>query len=243
MEPLIWLETDPGERRSLVVKDLPADEQPREKLMRLGPEALSDAELVAILLRTGLPGRNVIDVSRDLIEQSGGLHRMARRGWLHLKQMPGIGAVKAVTLESALELSRRLSRWEPGTIVQFRHPQDVATYFGPALRDLRKEVFIIAFLNARKILLGYERISVGGQTATVVDPAEVMRQAILNDAHSIIAVHNHPSGNARASDADLALTRRLVEVGHLMGIALDDHVIIAGFDHISLRMQGGIAGW
>lgn len=226
-----------------VVKDMPADDQPREKLMRLGPEALSETELIAIILRTGLPGTNVIDVSRLLLEQSGGLHRLARRGWLHLKQMPGIGAVKAVTLEAALELSRRLERWEPGATVQFRSPQDVAKYFGPSLRDLRKEVFVIAFLNARKVMIGFERISVGGQTATVVDPAEVMRQAILHDAHSIIALHNHPSENARASDADLALTRRLIEVGHLMGIALEDHVIIAGYDHLSLRMQGGVSGW
>jgi DNA repair protein RadC len=162
-----------------------------------------------------------------------------------LAELGGGHAVRLapVTLEAALELSRRLERWEPGATVQFRSPQDVAKYFGPSLRDLRKEVFVIAFLNARKVMIGFERISVGGQTATVVDPAEVMRQAILHDAHSIIALHNHPSGNARASDADLALTRRLIEVGHLMGIALEDHVIIAGSDHLSLRMQGGVSGW
>ncbi len=226
-----------------MVRDLPADEQPREKLMRLGSEALSEAELIAILLRTGRPGCNVVETSRLLLEQSGGLHRMARRGWLHLKTMPGVGAVKAVTLEAALELARRLERWEPGSTIQFRTPQDVARYFGPTLRDQRKEVFIVSFLNARKVLIGYERISVGGQTATIVDPAEVMRQAILNDAHSVIVVHNHPSGNLRASEADLALTKRLIEVGHLMGVLLEDHVIIAGHDHLSLRMQGSLAGW
>lgn len=224
------------------VKDLSEDEQPREKLLRYGGESLSNAELLAILLRTGSGKMNVVDTSRALIKHFGGINNLSKKSWQEMKVIPGIAKVKALTLEAVFELSRRLQVASMGEKVTLKCPEDVNNYFGPKLRDLRKEHFVVAFLNAAKILTGFKRISVGGTTATIVDPAEVMKQAIMNDAHSVIVLHNHPSGNIKPSRADIQLTKRLVESGKLLGITVEDHVIIAGYEYSSLRANGHISG-
>jgi DNA repair protein RadC len=222
----------------IVVRDMDPADQPREKLMQHGSGMLSDAELLAILLRTGSRHMNVIDTSRSLLERFGGLKNLMRRSWQELCEVDGIAGVKAVTLEAAFELSRRIERVREGEKVSFRAPDDVFRYFGPMLRDLKKEVFYVAFLNNAKVLTGYRKISEGGATATIVEPAEVMRQSILNDAASIIVLHNHPSGNTSPSRADVALTRRLADAGRLIGIRLDDHIIIASDTYSSLKTSG-----
>ncbi|HKJ44542.1 MAG TPA: DNA repair protein RadC [Balneolales bacterium] len=224
------------------VKDLSADEQPRERLQRYGSESLSNAELLAILLRTGSNKLNVIDTSRLLIDHFGGLNKLSRKSWQELKVIPGIAKVKAITLEAVFELSRRLQVADQEEKVILKCPEDVNDYFGPKLRDLRKENFIVAFLNAAKVLTGYKKISIGGVTATIVDPAEVMKQAIMNDAHSVIVLHNHPSGNTKPSRADIQLTKRLVNSGKMLGISVEDHVIVAGYEFTSLRAKGHMQG-
>jgi DNA repair protein RadC len=223
-----------------VVKDMPPEEQPREKMQLHGPETLSNAELLAILLRTGTKRRNVIDTAKYVLDQYGGLHQLGRKCWKDLRRVDGIGSVKAVTIVAAMELARRLQTDTPDEKVFLRSPDDVFRYFGPKLRDLRKEVFVVAFLNAAKKLLGFEKVSVGAQTATIVDPAEIMRRAILNESHSVVLLHNHPSANAVASQADILLTKRLCDVGKLVGVPIDDHVIIAGYEYVSLRIKGFI---
>ncbi len=234
--PLTFDEQSWLTRRS--VKDMLPDEQPREKLMQYGSESLSEAELLAILLRTGSKKMNVIDTARALIDHFGGIRNLCRKNWQELQAIPGIAKVKAVTLEAVFELTRRLQVAQPGERITIRRPEDANNYFGPLLRDHRQEIFVVAFLNAAKILTGYKKISIGGLTATIVDPAEVMRQAILNDAHSVIVLHNHPSGNTKPSRADLQLTRRLVESGRLLGIEVEDHLIIAGHTFTSMRVNG-----
>lgn len=220
------------------VKELSIDEQPREKLQRYGSESLSDAELLAILLRTGSNKMNVIDTARTLLDHFNGLKNLSRKNWQELRVIPGIAKVKAITLESIFELSRRLQVADLGEKVSLKCPEDVNNFFGPKLRDLRKETFVVTFLNAAKVMTGFKRISTGGVTATIVDPAEVMRQAIMNDAHSVIVLHNHPSGNPKPSQADIQLTKRLVESGKLLGISVEDHVIIAQYNFTSLRAKG-----
>ncbi|HKJ46652.1 MAG TPA: DNA repair protein RadC, partial [Balneolales bacterium] len=153
-----------------------------------------------------------------------------------------IAKVKAITLEAVFELSRRLQVADQEEKVILKCPEDVNAYFGPILRDLRKENFIVAFLNAAKVLTGYKKISIGGVTATIVDPAEVMKQAIMNDAHSVIVLHNHPSGNTKPSRADIQLTKRLVNSGKMLGISVEDHVIVAGYEFTSLRAKGHMQG-
>lgn len=222
------------------VKEMQPDDQPREKLMRYGSESLSNSELLAILLRTGSSRMNVLDTAKELLESSGGLRYLVRKDWKDLKRIPGIANVKAITLESVFELARRIQISSLGDQIQVQSPEDAAAYFSPKLRDLTKETFIVAYLNNSKYLTGFTRISFGGATATIVDPSEVFRQAILNDACSIILLHNHPSGNIRESRADIHLTERLVKSGKLLGIPVDDHIIIAGDGFNSLRSKGHI---
>lgn len=219
------------------VKDMRPDEQPREKLTKYGAGSLSDSELLAILLRTGTKHLNVIETSRILLDQFGGLHSLVKKEWNELRVIPGIAKVKAITLEAAFELARRIQVAGLGEEIRISSPEDVAAFFGPKLRHLSKEVFFIAFLNNKKVMTGFQKISSGGSNATIVEPAEVLRQAILNQANSIILLHNHPSGNTQASTADINLTKRIAESGKLLGIPVDDHVIIAGYEFVSLRSE------
>lgn len=220
------------------VREMRPDEQPREKLRHYGAESLSDSELLAIILRTGSREMNVLETSAHLLNHFGGLRNLARRGWQELKVIPGIAGVKAITLVALFELSRRIQIASLGNEITIRSPEDAAAYFAPRLRDLTNEVFMVAFLNNAKKLTGYHKISSGGATATIVDIAEVMRQAVLNQANSILLLHNHPSGQARESRADVNLTRRIVESGKLIGITVDDHIIIAGDSFVSMRSKG-----
>lgn len=220
------------------VKEMHPGEQPREKLAHYGSESLTEAELLAILLRTGSRTMNVLQTAQALIDHFGGLRYLARRNWQELRVIPGIAKVKALTLEASFELSRRIQVSSLGDRIQITSPADAVSYFGPKLRDLTKEVFMVAFLNNSKILTGYKKISSGGTTATIVDPAEVMRQAILNEATSILLLHNHPSGYSRESRADINLTKRINEAGKLLGIPVDDHIIIAGDGYTSLKANG-----
>ncbi len=220
------------------VKEMQPDEQPREKLMNYGADSLSDAELLAILLRTGSRRMNVIQMSQALLDHFDGLRLMARKNWQSLKVIPGMGKVKALTLEAVFELSRRIQVASLGEQIQITSPNEAVAYFGPKLRDLTKEVFFVAFLNNAKVVMGYKKISSGGSTATIVDPAEVMRQAMMNEANSILLLHNHPSGQNKESKADIQLTKRIAESGKLLGIPVDDHIIIAGDNYTSFRAKG-----
>jgi|SRR5699024_532952 len=220
------------------VKEMNPDEQPREKLTNYGPESLTSAELLAILLRTGSRKMNVIQMAQALLDHFEGLRYLARKDWQDLKVIPGMGKVKSLTLEAVFELSRRIQVASLGEQVQITSPEDAVAYFSPKLRDLTKEVFIVAFLNNAKIIMGYKKISSGGSTSTIVDPSEVIRQALMNEANSILLLHNHPSGNQKESKADIQLTNRIVKAGKLLGIPVNDHLIIAGDGYTSFRSKG-----
>lgn len=228
-------EFDADQYRGKTVREMLPDEQPREKLLKYGPESLSTAELLAILLRTGSKGMNVVDTSRALLDRFQGLRNLSKQDWQALKVIPGIAKVKALTLEAVFELTRRIQMESLGDEIKVTTPEIAAAYFMPRLRDLKHEEFYVAFLNNSKVLTGYKKISSGGSTATVVEPAEVLRQAVLNQANSILLVHNHPSGYLHESQADVNLTKRLMEGGSLLGIPVTDHIIIAGDGYISLR--------
>ena len=228
-------EFDADQYKGRAVREMQPDEQPREKLLNYGAESLSNAELLAILLRTGSKGMNVVDTSRALLDRFKGLRNLSKQDWQSLKVIPGIAKVKALTLEAVFELTRRIQMESLGDEVTISTPEMAAAYFMPRLRDLKHEEFYVAFLNNSKVLTGYKKVSSGGTTATVVEPAEVMRQAILNQANSILLVHNHPSGYLKESRADITLTNRLSEAGKMLGIPVVDHIIVAGDGYISLR--------
>jgi len=224
-----------NEDKKLTVKELPLDDRPREKLLLRGAQSLSDAELVAILLRTGKKGKSVIEIARDLINSEGNLAMLATKSVDSLQKISGIGKDKAAALAAAFELSRRIlsqPKWLSNK--KITSPQDVAEIFIPILRDDNKEKFIVVCLNSANKIIKHEIISVGNLNSSVVHPREIFKVAIDNSSASIILIHNHPSGNPEPSNEDIRITKKIVETGKIMDIPVFDHLIIAGETYTSL---------
>jgi DNA repair protein RadC len=223
-----------SENRKLTVKELPLDDRPREKLLLRGPQSLSDAELVAILLRTGKKGKSVLEIARELISSEGNLAMLATKTVDSLQLISGIGKDKAATLAAAFELSRRIL-YQPKWLAnkKITSPRDVAEIFIPILRDENKEKFIVVCLNSANKIIKFETISIGNLNSSVVHPREVFKVAIDNSSASIILIHNHPSGNPEPSNEDIRITKKIVETGKIMEIPVFDHLIIAGETYTS----------
>ncbi|HSW55096.1 MAG TPA: DNA repair protein RadC [Ignavibacteriaceae bacterium] len=223
-----------NEERKFTVKELPLDDRPREKLLMRGSQSLSDAELVAILLRTGKKGKSVIEIARELINSEGNLAMLATKTVDSLQKISGIGKDKAATLAAAFELSRRILS-QPKWFVnkKITSPQDIAEIFIPILRDDNKEKFIVVCLNSANKIIKHETISIGNLNSSVVHPREVFKVAIDNSSASIILIHNHPSGNPEPSSEDIRITKKIVETGKIMEIPVFDHLIIAGETYTS----------
>ena len=227
-----------GEERENKIKSLPMDDRLREKLAAKGPESLSDAELLAILLRTGKKGRNVIEVARDLIEEHGNLALLAGKSLSAITKVNGIGKDNGPTLLAAFEISRRIAlRAKNFSEYQISAPSEIGEIFVPILRDEEKEKFIVVCLNTANKIIRYSVVSVGNLDTSVVHPREVFKIEIENNAKSIILVHNHPSGSIEPSSADISITQKLVEVGKVMQIPVLDHIIIGGNEHSSMLMK------
>ncbi len=232
-----------------LIRDLPPDERPRERMLRVGPGSLSVVELLAVLLGTGSGrGRSAIALAQSLLARfasegvagAAALAALAGAETLDIQATPGLGAAKATRVVAALELGRRLNeaRAERGTV---NSPDDVAELLGARLRRLDREHFVVVLLDTKNHLLGSELIAVGSLDASIVHPREVFKAAIRKSASAMILVHNHPSGDPEPSEADLVCTRRLEEAGRVLGIPVLDHVIIGDGRYRSLR-QGGIGG-
>lgn len=226
-----------GDER-LAVKDWSNTEQPRERLMELGPRALTDAELLAILLRTGKRGEDVLQLSRKLLHRFGNIMRLVAADHTELQQIPGIGPAKAVALAAAFELGRRMRSAPFGSRPVINSPADIARIYIPLLRGVHKEQFHVLALNSAGQVIRMELISEGSMTGSVVHPREVFRRAIIERAASIVGLHNHPSGNPTPSSEDLEITRQLIAAGRIINIPFHDHIIIAGDDYISLSERG-----
>jgi DNA repair protein RadC len=217
------------------MKDLPAELRPRERLAAQGPDSLSTAELVAVLLGTGSRGRNALDVAGDLIGRHGGLARVSTAGVRELCGVGGVGRVKALQLMAAFELGRRL-----GTLPGHRReavtgPADAARVVMDRLRFAEVERFMVLLLNTRHEVLDAVEVSRGGLASSPVHPREVFKIAVREGAAAVILVHNHPSGDPAPSRADLAITVRLCRAAALLGIPVLDHVIIGDGRWVSLR--------
>jgi len=217
------------EEKKLTVKDLPIDDRPREKLLLRGAENLSDAELIAILLRTGKKGKSVLEIAREIISKEGNLASLASKSVDSLQKISGIGKDKSATLAAAFELSRRVqsqSKWFSSR--KITTPGDVADIFIPLLRDELKERFIVVCLNSANRIIKHETISIGNLNSSIVHPREIYKTAIDCLSASIIIIHNHPSGNTEPSNADISITKKIVEAGKILDIPVFDHIIIAG---------------
>ncbi len=211
------------------VKDLPLDDRPREKLALRGASSLTDAELIAIILRTGTKGSSVVDISHGLINKYNNLAVLSSKSVDSLMQEKGIGRDKAATLAACFEIARRVSSqqktlWNK----KITSPSDVANYFIPMMKDEIKEKFIVICLNSANKINKYEVISVGNLNSSIVHPREVFKVAIDNDSANIIILHNHPSGNEEPSNEDISITKKIVEAGKILDIQVFDHIIIAG---------------
>lgn len=212
------------------IADIPVEERPRERLLRQGAQALSDAELLAVLLGTGIRGQSVVEFSRSLLA-AGGWTALSRRTPAELVKIRGLGQAKAALLAAALEAGHRVER---ESLRFVRGPHD-ALRLVLDLRDRDQEEFRVILLNTKGMVLGIETLFRGGLDRVEVFPREVFRAALGRSAASIVVAHNHPSGDPAPSRQDRDLTRRLEAAGEMLGIRVADHVIVGRSRHVSLH--------
>ncbi|MEM7660049.1 MAG: DNA repair protein RadC [Bacteroidota bacterium] len=213
------------------------EDRPREKLLQRGIDSLTNAELIAILLGTGTKELSALDLGRTLLKEFGGLSEVARANVKELTRIKGIGTAKAIGLVAAFEMGRRKSI-ELHTFPKIRSSAEVARYFCGKLEDRTQEIFCVLFLNRNHEIKGEKILFQGGVAATVVDPKIVFKEAVNELASAIIVAHNHPSGNLKASQADIDITRKLHAGGKLLGISLLDHLIISSRGYFSFADEG-----
>jgi DNA repair protein RadC len=226
---------DISERYHLPVREWPASEQPREKLVERGAEYLSEAELLAILMRVGIPGQDVLSLSQSMLLSFGGLVGLSRASLPGLAEVKGIGPAKAVTIKAALELGRRLLLADVGERVQIRSPQDVASMLQLQMGLLEQEHLRVVLLNMKNQVMGVKDVYKGSLNSSLIRVGEVFRDAIKENCAAVIVVHNHPSGDPTPSPEDVRVTRDLVAAGKLLDIEVLDHLVIGRHKYVSLK--------
>jgi DNA repair protein RadC len=211
--------------RPLKIREMPPEERPREKLIAHGAAALTTPELIAILLGTGVPGENVIEVARNLLNKYDSLTGLSRCSVDELMEIKGIKAAKAAHLAAAFGLGQRLAK-ERFAEEKLDSPETINELVGPELRRLRKESLRVVLLDTRYHLIRVEEVSLGSINESIAHPRDVFRPAVIASAYAVVVVHNHPSGDASPSQTDHSLTRRLAEAAELLQIKFLDHIII-----------------
>ena len=225
---------------SLTIRDLPLSERPRERLARLGAEALSEQELLACVLGRGIAGESVLVSARRLLAAFGTLRGIAEASVEQLSGVRGIGAAKAAQLKASVEIARRLALSPNGHPRVIDSVEAASALLRPHLFDKRKEHFVALLLDNRHQLIRMSPIAVGSLSATLVHPRELFKEAIAASAAAVIVAHNHPSGDPSPSEHDVQLTRRLVDAGRVLGIEVLDHLILGTGGTVSLRSAGVI---
>jgi DNA repair protein RadC len=226
-------------KKSFTIHDLPLSERPRERLQKLGAEALSAQEILAVILGRGVAGESVMVTAQRLLSEFGNLKGIADASVEELSQVRGIGIAKAAQIKAAFELSSRLEGYaEAGDKPVVKTPEDVNSLVRGRLRGKKKEYFLALLLDTRNQLIKVAEISIGSLDTSIVHPREVFKEAISASAASVVFVHNHPSGDPEASEDDIRLSKRLAEAGELVGIEVLDHIIIADKKFLSLKREG-----
>lgn len=222
-----------GEKRmdynKKTIMELPEDERPYEKCLQNGPAALSDAELLAVILRTGTRGKSSVALAQEILSQAGaytGLVGIIHRSVEELRTIPGIGTVKAVQLRCIAELARRIARTPAERRLKFNDPESIADYYMESLRHEEQEIVLCMMFDTKNNLLGDEIITRGTVNLSLISPREIFLAALAWHAVQIVLVHNHPSGDATPSPEDLLVTERVRTAGEMLGIHLLDHIII-----------------
>jgi DNA repair protein RadC len=217
------------------VREMPEEDRPRERLARLGPEALRDAELLAVLFRTGTREVGAVGLAERVLKHFGGLRALSRVSIEELQQVKGLGAVKAIEIKAALELGLRLAQHTDRHRERIGSAQDVVDLLMLRFKDCETEQFKCLLLNAKHELVKTVDVSNGGIDGTPALPRDVLRQAVREGACSVIVCHNHPSGDPEPSRDDLALTKRLAEDAAIVGVGLLDHIVFGDGRYVSLK--------
>lgn len=216
------------------IKDLPKFERPRERLIRFGPQALNNSELLAILLRTGTKQENVLELSNKLLIKYD-LSKLSEVNAAELKNIYGIGEAKACQLVAAFELTKRLDAYPKKNKQKITTTSDVAKLLMKRLQHAKKENFYAIFLDVRHNLIKCKRIFTGTVNSNAIFPREVFKEALAESAAAVIFVHNHPSGDPTPSQEDIAVTNQMIELGNMMGVEVLDHVVIGNRNYASLK--------
>jgi len=224
---------------SFTVRDLPKPERPRERLQKLGPEALSSQELLALVIGRGIPKKSVMIIAQELLARFRNVKAISQATLEELSQIKGIGLAKAAQIKACFELGKR-EDLEPPDLVPFdiKNPEAVVKAIRASVQDKAKEHFKLILLNSRNRVIGISTISIGTLTTSLVHPREVFKEAIMHSAASVVLAHNHPSGDPDPSEDDLKITKKLVESGKILGIEVIDHIIIGKIAHYSFREKG-----
>jgi DNA repair protein RadC len=224
--------------QTLMIRDFPQDERPRERFITHGPQSLSNHELVAILLRTGTNQESVLQLSNRLLTHFEGLRLLKAASLEEITSIKGIGKAKAIQVLAAVEIGRRIANLAYDDRYVIRSPEDGAKYVMNDMRFLTQEHFVCLYLNTKNQVIHKQTIFIGSLNASIVHPREVFKEALKRSAASIICLHNHPSGDPAPSREDIEVTKRLVECGKIIGIELLDHLIIGENKFVSLKEKG-----
>ncbi|CAN5826252.1 DNA repair protein RadC [soil metagenome] len=226
-------------QRNLVIKSWAEEDRPREKLLLKGKAALSDAELIGILIGSGTPKLTAVDVAKLILNAvNNDLNELAKLSVNDLTKHPGIGEAKAITIVSALELGRRRKETAAVAKTKITCSTDIYEYIRPQLQDLPHEEFWVILLNRANVVMKKMPVSTGGVAGTVADPKIIFKQAIESLASAVILVHNHPSGNLKPSSADITLTKKMKEAGTFLDLPILDHIIFADSGYYSFADEG-----
>jgi DNA repair protein RadC len=220
------------------ITDLDENDRPRERLAELGPQALSNAELIAILLRVGVKGENAVQMSQRLLQTFGGLHGLHKASFAEMCAQHGLGEAKAAQIKAAIELGRRLPLQEPEERPAVNSPADAAELVRYEMGAFQQEHLWVILLDTRNKVITIEKIYVGSLNSSTVRVGELFRAAIQRGAASLIVVHNHPSGDPTPSPEDVALTRAIVQSGKLLDISVLDHLVVGHNRWLSLKERG-----
>jgi DNA repair protein RadC len=207
------------------IQDIPQDDRPRERLLRIGPEALSDAELLGLFINVGIPGENAIQIGQRLLRSHSSLRNLARLDPSQLRSEKGVGPAKAALLSAAFELGRRAEK-ERIIELPLTTPEQIYDFIGPSMQHLPHEMVRVLLVNSRLGFMRQEQISHGSVNESMAHPRDVLRPVIMHAAYGFIMVHNHPSGDPSPSESDLRITRRVREAASILSLQFIDHIII-----------------
>ncbi len=225
-------------KESFTIHDFPLTERPRERLLKLGAEALSSQELLALLLGRGIKGESVWITAQNLLTTFGNLRNIANASVTELCQVKGIGLAKATQIKATFELGKRCEHTSEQTSkIKIKSPEDIIGVVKNRLKGKKKEHFLVLSLDTRNHPIDIQTVSIGSLDSSIVHPREVFKEAISSCAASVIFVHNHPSGDPEPSEEDIKLTKRLADVGEIMGIDVLDHIILCDQHYLSMKAK------